>query len=125
MSDFTGNSSGLQQRRLLSKRIFLLARQVMNCKVDTVVVSETITDFNDQVSTAVIANLVLSLLCDTFVHTVKSNINNSSKAVLSGAMEFCILLEVVKRIGIYSAAKSLSWSFISLQNCGFKMVSKY
>ena len=97
----------------------------MNCKVDTVVVSETITDFNDQVSTAVIANLALSLLCDTFVHTVKSNINNSSKAVLSGAMEFCILLEVVKRIAIYSAAKSLSWSFISLQNCGVKMVSKY
>ena len=80
MSDFTGNSSGLQQRRLLSKRIYLLARQVMNCKVDTVVVSETITDFNDQVSTAVIANLALSLLCDTFVHTVKSNISNSSKS---------------------------------------------
>ena len=58
----------------------------MNCKVDTVVVSETITDFNDQVSTAVIANLALSLLCDTFVHTIKSN-NNSSKAVLSGAMD--------------------------------------
>ena len=125
MSDFTGNSSGLQRRRLLSKRIYLLARQIMNCKVDTVVVSETITDFNDQVSTAVIANLALSLPCDTFVHTVKSNINNSSKTVLSGAMEFCILLEVVKRIGIYSAAKSLSWSFISLQNCGFKMVGKY
>ena len=71
----------------------------MNCKVDTVVVSETITDFKDQVtcSTAVIVNLALSLRCDTFVHTVKSNINNSSKAVLSGAMEFCILLEVVKR----------------------------
>ena len=70
----------------------------MNCKVDTVVVSETITDFKDQVtcSTAVIANLASLLPCDTFVHTVKSSINNSSKAVLSGAMEFCILLEVVK-----------------------------
>lgn len=50
----------------------------MNCKVDTVVVSETITDFNDQVSTAVIANLALSLPCNTFVHTVKSKFNNSS-----------------------------------------------
>ena len=97
----------------------------MNCKVDKVVVSETITDFNYQVSTAVIANIALSLPCDTFVHTVKSNIDNSLKAVLSGAMEFCILLEVVKHIGIYSAAKSLLWSFISLQNCRFKIVSKY
>ena len=34
--------------------------------------SENITDFKDRVSTAVIANLALSLLCGTFVQTIKS-----------------------------------------------------
>ena len=35
--------------------------------------SKNITDFKDQVITAVIANLALSLLCGTFVQTIKSN----------------------------------------------------
>ena len=40
-------------------------------QVDTTVVSENITDFKDQVSSVVIVNLALSLLCGNLVHTVK------------------------------------------------------
>ena len=37
----------------------------------------------------------------------------------------CILLEGIKSIVIDSAATSLSWSLISLQKCGCKIVNNY
>ena len=40
-------------------------------------------------------------------------------------MEFCTLLDVVKSIVINSGQKNLSWSFISLQKCGFKIINNY
>ena len=51
----------------------LLYRQAVNIKsIQLSHSSENITDFKDQVSTAVIANLALSLPCGTFVQTIKS-----------------------------------------------------
>ena len=71
MSHFNGNSSGLHRND-----IYLPALQASGeCYVHTVVVSENITDFKDQGSTAVIANLALPFPCGSLVQTilVKSN----------------------------------------------------
>ena len=66
--------------------------------------SENITDFKDQVSSVVIANLALSLLCGNLVHTVKWNkiipLNNRREITGSGQNS--------------AATATLSWSFIGL-----------
>ena len=66
MSDSTGNSSGWQQRWLIYIPAFQASGE---CQVDTVVANENITDFKDWFSTAVSANLALSLPCGTCIQT--------------------------------------------------------
>ena len=51
-------------------------------------------------------------------------INNSLKNG-TGTTEFCIFLEVVKSIGIDSVATNRSWSFISSQKYGCKILNNY
>ena len=46
VSDFTGNSGGLQRWRLVTKCIYLLYRQAVNVKlIRPIVISQNITDF--------------------------------------------------------------------------------
>ena len=81
VSDFTGNLSGLQQRQLLSKCIYLLSRKAVNVKLIHVVVSENITEFKDQVTTAVIANLALSFCSNRQVKQIKKFTEKNNGAI--------------------------------------------
>ena len=53
----------------------------MNVKLIHVVVSENITDFKDQVSTAVIANLALSFCSNRQVKQIKKFTENNNGAI--------------------------------------------
>ena len=72
MSNFTGHAfKPFPTKVAIIKMCFSAFQARGEFQVDTTVVSENITDFKDQVSSVVIVNLALSLLCGNLVHTVK------------------------------------------------------
>ena len=82
VSDFTRNSSGLQQRRLLSKCIYLLSSQAVNVKF----IQQSSAKTSQMTKLALLLLQILPYRChvDTFVQIVKSNklIINSLKTVV-------------------------------------------